>query len=64
MLNSLITIAITYEVHAFSKGFMLTIFLTDGSSGPLVNPLKVIRTGFLVKGANNIKGSRKYPIDL
>ena len=37
--------------------------LTDGSSGPLVSPLSVIRSGVLAKGARRTRGSREYPMD-
>ena len=33
--------------------------LTDGSSGPLVSPFSVIRSGVLAKGARRTRGSRK-----
>ena len=33
--------------------------LTDGSSGPLVSPLSVIRSGVLAKGARRTRGSRE-----
>ena len=40
----------------------LTHTLTEGSIGPLIEPVNVILTDCLQKGANIIKGSRKYPI--
>jgi len=42
--------------------YITSVQPTDGSSGPLVIPLSVMRTGFLAKGARSKRGSRKYPI--
>lgn len=50
-------------VWEYTLHYITSVQPTDGSSGPLVIPLSVMRTGFLAKGARSRRGSRKYPID-